>query len=207
MTRFFTSDTHFGHKNIIAYSNRPFKDYAHMDRRIVDNWNSVVTPTDVVYHLGDVAMGLSDRWDEILKSLNGYKVLIVGNHDRVFKGMSKAQNDKWEEKYHEWFDEVYDNLRDFQLYDGTVVNLSHFPYDGDSHDGDRYTEFRLEDRGTVLIHGHTHAEYEKHGMDSRVSFSKSNTLQIHVGQDAWDYKPVPEAEVVSLIKEQANAEV
>lgn len=198
MTKFFTSDTHFGHKNIIAYSNRPFRDYEEMDWNIVNNWNHTVSTTDVVYHLGDVAMGPSDRWDTILKSLNGYKILVVGNHDRIFKGMSKSQNDKWEEKYHEWFDEVWDNMS-IGLSDNTIVNLSHFPYDGDSHDGDRYTQFRLEDRGTPLIHGHTHAEYEKMGKDARVSYSKAGTLQIHVGMDAWDYAPVSEERVIDLI--------
>ena len=198
--RYFTSDTHFGHKNIIAYSNRPFRDYTEMDWKIVDNWNHIIGPTDVVYHLGDVAMGPSERWDEILTALNGYKVLVVGNHDRIFKGMSANQNAKWEEKYHEWFDEVTDNLRGLELSNGTVVNLSHFPYDGDSHDGDRYTEFRLEDRGTPLIHGHTHAEYEKLGINSMVSYSKSNTLQIHVGMDAWNYTPVSEDQIVTLME-------
>jgi calcineurin-like phosphoesterase family protein len=198
MTRFYTSDTHFGHKNIIAYSNRPFKDFSHMDRVIIDNWNKTVGDTDVVYHLGDVAMGHSERWDEILKSLNGYKVLIVGNHDRVFKGMSQSQNDKWTEKYHEWFDEVYDNLTGFTLGPYTV-NLSHFPYDGDSHDGDRYTEFRLDDDGKTLIHGHTHAEFASKGMDARVSHSKNGTLQVHVGMDAWNYTPVSELELIDLI--------
>jgi calcineurin-like phosphoesterase family protein len=117
--------------------------------------------------------------------------------------MSKSQNERWEEKYHEWFDEVVDNYEGLWLGDGTVVNLSHFPYEGDSHDGDRYTKFRLEDKGTPLIHGHTHAEYDKLGKAARVSFSKSGTLQIHVGMDAWDYTPVDEARILRLM-ESAN---
>ncbi len=192
MTRFFTSDTHFGHKNIIAYSDRPFRDFDEMDWKMVANWNERVGPTDVVYHLGDVAMGLTDRWDAILKALNGYKVLVVGNHDRIFKGMSKAQNDKWDDKYHEWFDEVVDNYRGLWLDDGTIVDLSHFPYNGDSHDGDRYEEYRLYDAGRVLVHGHTHSH-------EKVSRSSRGTKQIHVGVDAWDYRPVSEDEVIELI--------
>lgn len=200
MSNFFTSDTHFGHKNIIKYSNRPFSDFAHMDWEIVNRWNSMIGDTDVVYHLGDVAMGDSDRWDEILKSLNGYKVLVVGNHDRIFLGEKERQRQKWDEKYHEWFDEVYDNFTT-TLLGGIRVNLSHFPYEGDSHDGDRYTDFRLPDDGRVLIHGHTHAEWATKEMDSRVSRSSKNTLQIHVGMDAWHYRPVPERAVVQLIEE------
>ena len=203
MSVFFTSDTHFGHKNIIKYSSRPFRDFAHMDWTIVNNWNSVIGETDVVFHLGDVAMGDSERWDEILKSLNGYKILVVGNHDRIFAGEKPRQREKWDEKYHEWFDEVRDNFEGFPLSNDLRVNLSHFPYTGDSHDGDRYEQFRLEDEGVTLVHGHTHAEFEKHGDDARVSRSANGTLQIHVGQDAWGYQPVSEQAVIDLI--QANS--
>jgi calcineurin-like phosphoesterase family protein len=199
MTTFFCSDTHFGHRNIIKYSERPFADFEEMDWKIVDQWNKTVGPTDVVYHLGDVAMGDSSRWDDILSSLNGYKVLVVGNHDRIFAGEKPRQREKWDEKYHEWFDEVYDNFAT-TLMGGYDVNLSHFPYDGDSHDRDRYSEFRLKDEGKILVHGHTHAEYHKHGDASRVSRSAKGTLQIHVGMDAWHYKPVPESRVVELIE-------
>lgn len=200
MSTFFTSDTHFGHKNIIKYSERPFVDFYHMDWTIIDRWNETVGDTDVVYHLGDTALGDSSRWDEIFKSLNGYKVLVVGNHDRIFAGEKPRQREKWDEKYHEWFDEVYDNHR-ITLSDGTQVNLSHFPYSGDSHDGDRYKEYRMFDMGMPLVHGHTHAEFHKHGEAARVSRSPRGTLQIHVGMDAWDYRVVPESEVIRLIGE------
>lgn len=201
--RYFTSDTHFGHQNIIKYSNRPFNDFHHMDEIIVANWNAIVGPTDVVFHLGDVALGDSTRWQNILPRLMGYEILIVGNHDRIFAGEKPRQREKWDEKYHEWFDEVYDNYTGLVLSDGTKVNLSHFPYTGDSHDGDRYESFRLDDDGTILIHGHTHAEFDKLGNDARVSRSKNGTLQIHVGQDAWGYRPVSEEEVLNLIRQNS----
>lgn len=191
--RFFISDTHFGHKNIINYSDRPFDNFEDMDWQIVNNWNHVVGDTDVVYHLGDVAMGDSTRWDNILKSLNGYKVLVTGNHDRIFAGEKPRQRERWDEKYHEWFDEVYDNLTGLVLSNGTVVNLSHFPYDGDSHAEERYREYRLRDDGTILVHGHTHS----HDVISR---SKKDTIQIHVGVDAWSYCPVSEQQVIDMIR-------
>lgn len=198
--RFFTSDTHFGHKNIIKYCERPFSDYEVMDSQLIKNWNSVVGDTDVVYHLGDLALGPSERWDWILKSLNGYKVFVVGNHDRIFAGEKPRQREKWDEKYHEWFDEVYDNYEGLTLSDGTVVNLSHFPYEADHMDESRYMAYRLPDRGVPLIHGHTHAEFVKMGQDARVSRSKARTPQVHVGMDAWDYRPVSEDEVIELLR-------
>jgi calcineurin-like phosphoesterase family protein len=208
MTRFHTSDTHFGHFNILNYSNRPFGSVQEMNEALIDNWNSAVRETDTVIHHGDVAMGpwAGDEdlgiasWDDILTRLNGYKILIVGNHDRIFKGMSLTQQHRFAPHYAKWFHEVHHNYRGHWLDNGVIVDLSHFPYDGDSHDEDRYNEHRLYDGGRILIHGHTHAEFAKHGHDARVSRSKRGTKQIHVGVDAWDYRPVSEDEIIDLIE-------
>lgn len=172
-----------------------------MNEQLIANWNATVGPEDEVFHLGDVALGPWVEWNDILTRLNGFKVLAVGNHDRVFKGMSSSQQERFYPYYSEWFDVVTDEVKNLLLSDGTKVNLSHFPYTGDSHDGDRYEEFRLPDDGTILIHGHTHAEFDALGMDARVSRTAAGTLQIHVGMDAWGYRPVSEQEVINLIKE------
>jgi calcineurin-like phosphoesterase family protein len=78
---FFTSDTHFNHANIIEYCKRPFKDIIHMNESMIENWNRVVSPRDIVYHLGDFAMGDKSKIPSILSRLNGHIILICGNHD------------------------------------------------------------------------------------------------------------------------------
>ena len=77
------SDTHFGHKNIIKYTGRPFQTVKEMDDRIIANWNSVVKSNDVILHLGDFALGNLEDQQSYLKQLNGIKKLVMGNHDRL----------------------------------------------------------------------------------------------------------------------------
>lgn len=84
MSTFFTSDTHFGHENIIRYCKRPFRNAEEMDHEMVVRWNSVVGPQDTVYHLGDVAFTGSAqhaRWR--ISQLNGHIHLIRGNHEAL----------------------------------------------------------------------------------------------------------------------------
>ncbi|MBU1335728.1 MAG: metallophosphoesterase [Alphaproteobacteria bacterium] len=80
---FFTSDQHFGHRAIIEMCSRPFVDVDDMDRSMIQAWNSVVRPGDVVWHLGDFAHRCPvPRTETIFHALNGTKHLILGNHDR-----------------------------------------------------------------------------------------------------------------------------
>ena len=72
---FFTSDTHFSQERTLELSKRPFKNVEEMDNAIIDNWNSVVEPNDIVYHLGDFGNV------EICKKLHGNIKLILGNYE------------------------------------------------------------------------------------------------------------------------------
>jgi calcineurin-like phosphoesterase family protein len=86
----FTSDLHFFHNNIIEYCDRPWRtdggapDVDAMREGIIRNWNSVVGWEDVVFIIGDLAMGGRSKAPllaEILGRLNGHKYLVPGNHD------------------------------------------------------------------------------------------------------------------------------
>lgn len=79
MKYWFTSDTHFGHSNIIHYCNRPFKDVEEMDRELIKRWNEVVKKNDVVFHLGDLAFKKDINYYR--KQLNGRMILLKGNHE------------------------------------------------------------------------------------------------------------------------------
>jgi calcineurin-like phosphoesterase family protein len=49
----FTSDTHFGHNNILKFCKRPWNTVEEMDEALINNWNAVVGTNDIVFHLGD----------------------------------------------------------------------------------------------------------------------------------------------------------
>lgn len=85
------SDLHFGHKNIIRYSERPYTSIPEMNDRLVDNFNSCVGENDISIWVGDVAFMRDDAANEILSHCNGYKILVVGNHD-FYKGRLKQLN-------------------------------------------------------------------------------------------------------------------
>lgn len=82
MNVWFTSDTHFGHDNIIRYCNRPFTTFEEMDEAMITRFNEVIRPGDVLYHLGDVAWS-SYPLNKFFGRLNTRHVhLIYGNHDK-----------------------------------------------------------------------------------------------------------------------------
>ncbi len=77
----FTSDTHFGHANIIGHCARPYSTVAEMDAALIANWNAVVGRDDDVWHLGDFAYRGTASASSYLARLAGRKHLIHGNHD------------------------------------------------------------------------------------------------------------------------------
>ncbi|MGH3495565.1 MAG: metallophosphoesterase family protein, partial [Sciscionella sp.] len=149
---FFTADTHFGHANIIDYCARPFAAVEEMNSGLIERWNSVVAPADTVWHLGDVGMGQLARFAPCVTKLNGTKHLIAGNHDTVWPGNRGAH--RVQRDWLEFFDTVqaFARLR----IAGQRVMLSHFPYQGDHTESDRYLDYRLPDTGAWLLHGHVH---------------------------------------------------
>lgn len=75
---FVIADTHFNHVRMMEFENRP----AGFDEVIVTNWNALVAPEDVVFHLGDVAFGRATDVAALMDRLHGRKILCLGNHDR-----------------------------------------------------------------------------------------------------------------------------
>ncbi len=87
---YFTSDLHINHANILTLGHRPFKDLPEMHETLISNWNGRVTSSDVVYVLGDLALGNIKDLEPIVNRLNGTIVLVKGNHDRSPRKLMEA---------------------------------------------------------------------------------------------------------------------
>ena len=192
--KFFTSDTHFNHERILSLGDgRPFESIERHNMELVNNWNTVVMPWDTVYHLGDVALGPWPLGLKYLAMCNGTKVLVPGNHDRVSAVEKVARRERFLPDYLGVFDAVVSDVTATDV-GGRWVMLSHYPYEGDSHDGDRFEHIRAADRGMPMVHGHTHC-----GPDERESFTDKGTPQFSVGVDANDWTPVPETTITEWL--------
>lgn len=133
----FTGDTHFGHENIINYSDRPYTDKSNMNESLINNWNSVVDKRDTVFHVGDIFFCKKDCAIEILSKLNGNIVLILGNHDKAIR------RDK---NFIELFHDVKDYL-ELNINKHKIV-LSHYPM----------LSWNNSHRGSWMLHGHCHGK-------------------------------------------------
>lgn len=178
---FFTSDTHFGHENIIKFCNRPFANAKEMNETLINNWNRVVGPDDIIFHLGDFAFGGSYLWNNMLDRLNGHIYLVIGNHDR--KNLRQG--------YVQKFDGIYPQLQ--INIDGRSVYLNHYPFlcYGGSYRGDRDAVWQL--------FGHVHSGPFSTGKDDE-RLKMLFPYQYDVGVDNNNFTPISWEDVKIRIK-------
>ena len=179
----FTSDTHFGHENIIRFCNRPFKNAEEMNAQLIRRWRETVPEDGIVFHLGDFAHGNARLWNDILSALPGRKFLILGNHD--MKALRQG--------YMNRFELVTQQMR--IRVGGQAIILNHNPFlcYGGSY------------RDVWQLFGHVHSGPASHtGLDHprlRMLFP----LQYDVGVDNNDFRPISFSEVKSKIEAQIAA--
>jgi calcineurin-like phosphoesterase family protein len=164
MTTYFTSDLHFGHANVIKYSNRPFASVQAMDEALIANWNSVVTQHDEVWLLGDVFFHQVDTAKRILRRLNGSIHLVYGNHDKVIMKDPELQG---------MFASVTHGIKEIdRVVDGEKhrLVLCHYPL----------LSWNRAHHGSLMLFGHAHGS---------IPFDNTYRRQ-DVGVDVWGYTPV-----------------
>ena len=132
---FYVADLHFGHKNGLAFDNRPWTTIEDHDAAIIENWNDQVGYDDIVYILGDISWHNVTKTNEILSQLNGEKHLVRGNHD------SKFLRNK---DFRDCFVEIC-NYRELGKGEDMIV-LSHYPI----------PFFNQQHAGATHLYGHVH---------------------------------------------------
>lgn len=162
------SDTHFGHKNIIKYQQRPESHEIIM----LSEWIKSVEEDDQILHLGDVFLGKQGnpaRWASVLSRLPGEKFLILGNHDRAAKNLY----------YDAGFYIIPEFIHRGHAFTHRPVSVEHPAPSGNWH---------------TNIHGHTHAnehtvEHDGHLLDDKtyinICVEHTNYKPIRLG-NVWD---------------------
>lgn len=179
----FISDIHFGHKNCLAFDNRPFSTPEENDEVIINNWNKVVNIDDTTYILGDISHCNVTKTIEKLKQLNGNKVLVIGNHDRKFL---KNKDFRY----------CFINISDYMELDienGKKLILSHYPEPC----------FNGQFRGNIHLYGHTHnsqqwhmIEYFKRLQEEERGEGTCNMYNVGVMMPWMDYTPRSLVEII-----------
>jgi calcineurin-like phosphoesterase family protein len=177
---FFISDTHFLHKNIVGYTDRPQEH----NKIMFDNWNKVVGKNDYVFHLGDFSAGVGkvengyEKLKKISKNLNGKKILIRGNHDHYSD--SQYINDF-----------AFESVHDFIIYKDFF--LCHYPLIIDKYTKGKdkpmleylIKEFKNSNK-KYLVHGHSHRK-------------KFGYPRINIAVEQISYTPVLETQLLNLV--------
>ena len=151
-----TSDTHYGHKNIVrgttnwrtqdgevpVESTRDFQTIEQMNWRMIDGINNFVSQNDTLIMLGDVSFGGFENIDIFLDRLICKNIhLIVGNHDHHIENNREDIQNRFLSVNH--YLEVKINDRSFVL--------CHYPLQS----------WNGLNKGVIHLHGHVHLSPNK----------------------------------------------
>lgn len=171
----YTSDTHLFHNSPYIFENRGYNDIDEMHQGISSIWNTYVAPDDRVFIVGDIALPKSaqvDELNEILKSLNGNKFLVKGNHD----------GDKLLKKIGHNFTWIKDRYIHKEK-DGDSIQrlfLDHYPV----------LTWDRAHYGTWQLHGHCHG-----------SLTSELSTRLDVGWDVWG-RPISFQDIKEAMKDR-----
>lgn len=167
--KYYISDLHLGHENIIRLCSRPYTDVDEMNLDLVHKWNAKIKPNDEVYILGDMFFKFGDiQWvKDVLKLLNGKKYFIRGNHDKFLKSIN------WRDHFEsvDFYKEIDDN--------GRMVCLFHYPIE----------EWNGFYRNSYMLYGHMHGNFDN---------VKWHERKINVGADINDFEPKTLDELIEI---------
>lgn len=164
--RYYIADNHFFHFNLnIRMDNRGFPSVEEMNEYMIKKWNEKVkNRNDEVIIIGDFSIARARETEEVLKRLNGKKILVIGNHDKYLKDKTF---DRSLFVRIEPYLEMNDNKR--------KVIICHYPtfcYNGQN---------RVFDDGspsTYMLYGHVHNTLDEYLVREFVRITKEHKREI-----------------------------
>ena len=178
-TLWFTSDLHFGHRNILKFCNRPWNDEKEMGPGLISNWNEKVGDNDIVFVLGDTFWFNDSRGiKKVLSQLKGKDIYIIpGNHDDfdAYHRVDDPRIHLCSDIVALWLESEY-----YLGWDRKIVEIwmSHYPMMTWPH----------RENGAIQLFGHIHSSPDrKEGVDQDLPLHWN---QMDVGCDYWGYRPV-----------------
>lgn len=178
----FTSDTHFCHNKEFLYGPRGFSNVDDMNEAIIERWNKIVKPNDIVYHLGDTMLNDNEKGVECFKRLNGQIFLIFGNHE-TFNRINTLFEICCHKMLGGWYAYTI-------KYGKQSLYLSHYPALTANFDDKHFNQH------VINLHGHTHQQTNWLQLD--------NPFMYHVGVDSHNCTPVHIDEVLADIRNRWN---
>jgi calcineurin-like phosphoesterase family protein len=179
---FLTSDLHFCHNQEFLYKPRGFNSVDEMNEAIVERWNSVVKPDDMVFVLGDFMLNDNEKGIEYIKRLNGWLLAVWGNHDSVAR-----------QEFIYGHHPIIMNMGYAHQFKHNKLTcyLSHYPTLTANYDEKHFNQH------VINFHGHTHQQTNW--------LNPANPFMYHVGLDSHNCTPVHIEEAISDIRNRWNA--
>lgn len=175
---YYIADTHFHDERVMRMARRPFESVDEHDKALIERWNKKVKTDDTVYLLGDVSENNYPGILDILKSLNGKKHLIVGNHDLEMLDSFKESG-------------VFESIEDIKFIkdNGRDVILIHYPL----------MDWRTIIKNSYLVYGHIHNKTEEQGSEyGEILRYYKGKPAYNAGVDVNNFEPVSLDELIRI---------
>lgn len=183
----FTSDWHFFHDRILEFHPKRKElfgtDMKEVVEKMILKWNNRVDKKDTVYILGDLSFGTTEQRRKLFQRLNGNKILILGNHDKVadehkcyFNHITQIKNMKFKKSV------IASLPKDIE------VIMCHFPMFCWEH----------MEKGSIMLHGHCHGSVD---LQNNTILPKQIRIDVGLDSDFANYDLVSIDKLGNFIKD------
>lgn len=190
---YLTSDTHYNHSHLcLGVSGwddksgcRNFQNLEEMNSTITENINSIVKENDILWHLGDFAMGQKKFWPDFRNSIKCKNIyLLAGNHCPDYNKLG----------YHWFFKEIFGKKGEYTILHRKIAGkefcMSHFPV----------LSWDNKNKDSIMVHGHCH-----NSMSKWICNHMNNSKIMDVGIDAHpEFRPYHVDEVLQIMAQKTG---